>query len=64
LSSSDDSYWESIIEDDNVEDILLMVAMNNLHGEASQKRKRRGSTVGWLCIARNCVMCNKILMND
>jgi hypothetical protein len=46
LSSSNDSDWESIIKDDDVEDILLMVAMNNLHGEASQKRMRRGSTVG------------------
>jgi hypothetical protein len=52
------------MEDNNVVGILLMVDVNNLHDEANRKRKRRGSTVGRLCIPRNRVMGNGMLMND
>jgi hypothetical protein len=33
---SDDSNWESITEDDDVEDILLMVAMNSQSKEEAE----------------------------
>jgi hypothetical protein len=52
------------MEDDGIEDILLMVAMKNLHDEANRKRKRRESTIGLLCISHNRAMGNEMLMND
>jgi hypothetical protein len=42
--------------------MLLVVAVQNLHGEASRKRKRRGSTVGRMCIPSNRVMGSEMLM--
>jgi hypothetical protein len=39
---SHDSDWESIIEDDDVNDILLMmVPIKNLHVEVHRRRKQR-----------------------
>jgi hypothetical protein len=38
---SDDSNWESITEDDDVEDILLMVAMNSQSKEEAEGVNRR-----------------------
>jgi hypothetical protein len=60
LSSLDDSDWESY--DDEIEDMLLVVAVQKLHSEASRKRKRWGSTVGRLCIPSNRPMGSEMLM--
>jgi hypothetical protein len=61
---SHDSDWESVIEDDDVNDILLMmVPIKNLHVEVHRRRKQRGSTVSHLCTPRNIALHNEMLMN-
>jgi hypothetical protein len=44
-SSSDDSDWNSILDNDKVEEIL-MVTVKNHADEANKKRRWRGSTIG------------------
>ena len=50
-SDPDDSEIEDFLFDDNVEQLVFLQLVQEF--EADKKRKRRGSTVGRLCIPRN-----------
>jgi hypothetical protein len=62
LSESDDSDIEDMLFDNDVDHLVLLHLIQKF--EADKKRKRRGSTVGRLCILRNPTLGHTMLMND
>jgi len=61
-SSSDDSDIEDLILDDDDENLVVLHLVDKF--EAGPPKKRRGSTVGRLCIPRNRALGDKMLMKD
>lgn len=62
FSKSDDSNVEEILFDNDVNHLVLLLLIKKI--EAGKKRKRRGSTVGRLCILRNQALGHSMLMKD
>ena len=61
-SSSDDSDVESLLERHRQQMVVMVLAVHEL--EERKKKKRRGSTVSRLCIPRNRILGNEMLMRD
>ena len=61
-SDSDDSEIEDLLFDDDIEQMIMAHIVDRF--EAKAKRKRRGSTVGRLCIPRNRALGSAMLMKD
>jgi hypothetical protein len=62
-SSSDDSDIDELILDDDVEQVMVIVAIKNLQDRMAMKR-RRGSVPGRITVLRNCAAGHGALMQD
>jgi hypothetical protein len=60
-SSSDDSDIDDLLDDD-MEQFVLLLATKEL--QEPLRKKRQGSKVGRLCIPRNRVLGNELLMQE
>jgi hypothetical protein len=60
-SLSDDSDIDDLLDDD-MEQFVLLLAAKELHEPF--RKKRQGSKVGRLCIPRNRMLGNELLMQD
>ena len=61
-SSSDDSDIETLLENNRRQMVVVVLAVKEL--EDRNRKRRRGSTVGRLCIPRNRHLGNMMLMQD
>ena len=61
-SDFDDSDIEDFLFDSDMEHLVLLLLVQE--HEAGHKRKRRGSTVGLLCIPHNWALGNALIMKD
>ena len=60
-SDSSDSDFDELLDDDMEEMVVLVAAKELADG---QKKRRRGSKVGRVCIPRNRKLGNDLLMRD
>jgi hypothetical protein len=63
-SSSDDSDIEEMIEDDDTEMMVVILAVKDLEDRKKLLDQRRGAQIGRLCIERNRALGHEQLMQD
>ena len=62
LEDSDDPDVETLLENHRQQMLVMALAMKE--NEDENRKRRRGSTVGRLCIPRNLHLGNEMLMQD
>ncbi|XP_071678283.1 uncharacterized protein [Lolium perenne] len=63
-SSSDDSDLEELLQDDDLESTILLLAVKDPEDRAKLLNRRRGSVFGWNHIQRNRLLGHEQLMED
>ena len=63
-SDSDDSDVDGLPQDDDTEMLLLVLGMKEFEDRAKLLDRRRGSTMGRMCIPRNRALGHEMLMQD